>query len=57
MPISTADPTSAWKAFTSSGFDLKQTAVTKPKLLVQDNIKQRNEKLHLGDVLLTGFKL
>jgi hypothetical protein len=52
MTISTADPTSAWKAFTSSGFDLIQTTVTKPKLLNNDNIQQRNEKLQPGDVLL-----
>jgi hypothetical protein len=52
MTISTADPTSAWKPFTSSGFDLIQTTVTKPKLFVQDNIKQRNEKLQLGDVFI-----
>ena len=53
MMISTADPTSAWKAFTSSGFDLiiQTTLVTKPKLLVQDNIKQRNKKLQPGDLL------
>ena len=51
--ISTAYPTSAWKAFTSSGFDLiiQTTVVTKPKLLAQDNIKQRNKKLQPGDLL------
>jgi hypothetical protein len=52
MTISTVDPTSAWRAFTSSGFDLIQTTVTKPKLLNNDNIQQRNEKLQPGDVLL-----
>lgn len=50
MTISTADPTSAWRAFTSSGFDLIQNSRTKPELL-PDNTK-RNKKLKGGDVLL-----
>lgn len=50
MTISTADPTSAWRAFTGPGFDLIQSTRTKPTLLT-DPIS-RNRKLQSGDVLL-----
>lgn len=50
MTVSTGDPTSAWRAFTSPGFDLIQSSVTKPKLLTDKKI--RNQRLQGGDVLL-----
>ena len=50
LTISTADPTSAWRAFTGPGFDLIQSSRTQPRLL-QDT-KLRNEKIQAGDVLL-----
>jgi hypothetical protein len=52
MTISTADPTSAWRAFTGSGFDLIQSSLSKPELLVPDNVAIRNQKIQPGDVLL-----
>ncbi|KAL3775877.1 hypothetical protein HJC23_000536 [Cyclotella cryptica] len=54
MTISTADPTSAWRAFTGTGFDLIQSSRTKPELL--KNEKKRNNKLKGGDVLLVWHK-
>eukprot|EP00584_Thalassiosira_punctigera_P013266 CAMPEP_0172566186 /NCGR_PEP_ID=MMETSP1067-20121228/110929_1 /TAXON_ID=265564 ORGANISM="Thalassiosira punctigera, Strain Tpunct2005C2" /NCGR_SAMPLE_ID=MMETSP1067 /ASSEMBLY_ACC=CAM_ASM_000444 /LENGTH=411 /DNA_ID=CAMNT_0013357233 /DNA_START=11 /DNA_END=1246 /DNA_ORIENTATION=- len=50
MTVSTADPTSAWRAFTGPGFDLIQSSMTKPKLLADKNL--RNRRLQGGDVLL-----
>jgi len=50
MTVSTADPTSAWRAFTGPGFDLIQSTLTKPNLLKDQ--KLRNRKLQAGDVLL-----
>lgn len=50
MTISTADPTSAWGAFTSPGFDLIQSSRTSPKLLTDSSL--RNKKTKGGDVLL-----
>jgi hypothetical protein len=50
MTVSTADPSSAWKAFTGPGFDLIQSSLTKPQLLKDK--KLRNKKLQGGDVLL-----
>ena len=50
MTISTADPTSAWRAFTGPGFDLIQSSRTKPKLLTDKEM--RNAKTKPGDVLL-----
>ena len=44
MTISTADPTSAWRAFTGPGFDLVQSSLSKPKLLEPSKIPQRNAK-------------
>lgn len=52
ITISTADPTSAWRAFTGPGFDLIQSSRTKPKLLTKDAVSLRNQKLKAGDVLL-----
>ncbi|KAG7347247.1 hypothetical protein IV203_030614 [Nitzschia inconspicua] len=52
MTISTADPTSAWRAFTGPSFDLIQSSETKPALLKLDNIRERNKKIQPGDVLL-----
>ncbi|KAL7490299.1 hypothetical protein ACHAW6_016076 [Cyclotella cf. meneghiniana] len=54
MTISTADPTSAWRAFTGTGFDLIQSSRTKPELLKDE--KKRNKKLKGGDVLLVWHK-
>lgn len=50
MTISTADPTSAWEAFTGSGFDLVQSSRTEPRLMTDH--KLRNRKIKGGDVLL-----
>eukprot|EP00977_Amphora_coffeiformis_P000954 scaffold202_cov180-Amphora_coffeaeformis.AAC.6 len=50
LTISTADPTSAWRAFTSPGFDLIQSSRTQPRIL-QDMVI-RNQKIQAGDVLL-----
>ena len=50
LTISTADPTSAWRAFTSTGFDLIQSTRTQPDLLT-DKAK-RIQKIQGGDVLL-----
>ena len=50
MTISTADPTSAWRAFTGPGFDLVQSSQTQPKLLTDKSL--RNRKTKGGDVLL-----
>lgn len=50
ISISTADPTSAWRAFTGPGFDLIQSSMTKSTLLTDK--KLRNKKLQGGDVLL-----
>lgn len=50
MTVSTADPTSAWRAFTGPGFDLVQSSLTKPQLL--KDAKLRNRRLQGGDVLL-----
>ena len=50
MTISTADPTSAWRAFTSPGFDMIQSSRTQP-ILLQD-MDVRNQKIQAGDVLL-----
>ena len=50
MTVSTADPTSAWRAFTSPGFDLIQSSMTKPQIL--DDKKLRNKKLQGGDCLI-----
>ena len=50
MTISTADPTSAWRAFTGPGFDLIQSSRTKPEIL--RDASKRNRKLRGGDVLL-----
>jgi hypothetical protein len=52
MTVSTADPTSAWRAFTGPGFDLVQSSQTKPELLDPQNVALRNKKLQPGDVLL-----
>jgi hypothetical protein len=52
MTISTADPTSAWRAFTGLGFDLIQTSRSQPKLLELDQRELRNAELKGGDVLL-----
>lgn len=52
MTISTADPTSAWRAFTGPGFDLIQSSQTNAPLLKPDNVSLRNQKLRPGDVLL-----
>mmetsp|Transcript_29101 Transcript_29101/g.60655 ORF Transcript_29101/g.60655 Transcript_29101/m.60655 type:complete len:416 (-) Transcript_29101:263-1510(-) len=50
MTVSTADPTSAWRALTGPGFDLIQSSLTKPKLI--SDKKLRNQRLQSGDVLL-----
>jgi len=50
MTISTADSTSAWRAFTGPGFDLIQSSRTEPRLLTDE--KLRNKKIKSGDVLL-----
>jgi hypothetical protein len=50
MTISTADPTSAWRAFTGPGFDLIQSSRTRPDLL--HDAALRNKKIKAGDVLL-----
>ena len=50
MTISTADPTSAWRAFTGPGFDLIQSSRTKPNLITDKEL--RNRKTKPGDVLL-----
>ncbi len=50
MTVSTADPSSAWKAFTGPGFDLIQSSRTRPELLTDKGL--RNHKLQGGDVLL-----
>jgi hypothetical protein len=50
MTISTADPTSAWRAFTGPGFDLIQSSQTNPNLL--SNTEERTKKIQGGDVLL-----
>jgi len=50
ITISTADPTSAWRAFTGPGFDLIQSSRTKPKILTDKQV--RNKKIQGGDVLL-----
>lgn len=50
MTISTADPTSAWRAFTGPGFDLIQSSRTQPALLTDRAL--RNKKSQAGDVLL-----
>ena len=50
MTVSTGDPTSAWRAFTSPGFDLIQSSLTKPRLLTDTRL--RNGRLQAGDVLL-----
>jgi hypothetical protein len=52
MTISTADPTSAWRAFTGPGFDLVQSTMSKPELLESKNVALRNDKVRPGDVLL-----
>lgn len=54
LTISTADPTSAWRAFTGPSFDLIQSSRAKPKLL-EDPVL-RNKKLKGGDVLLIWHK-
>ena len=50
ITISTADPTSAWTAFTGPGFDLIQSSRVQPELL--KDFEKRNQKLKSGDVLL-----
>lgn len=50
ITISTADPTSAWRAFTGPGFDLIQSSRTTPKILTDKQV--RNKKVQGGDVLL-----
>ena len=50
LTISTADPTSAWRALTGPGFDLIQSSRTQPRIL-QDMVI-RNQKIQAGDVLL-----
>lgn len=50
MTISTADPTSAWRAFSGPNFDLIQTSLTQPKLL--SDAELRNRDVQAGDVLL-----
>ena len=50
LTISTADPTSAWREFTGPGFDLIQSSRTQPKLLIDEEL--RNKKTKGGDVLL-----
>jgi hypothetical protein len=50
VTVSTADSSSAWKAFTSPGLDLIQSSRTNPEL-VTDKV-MRNKKLQGGDVLL-----
>jgi hypothetical protein len=52
LTISTADPTSAWREFTSPAFDLIQSSRTQPKLLTLSETQFRNRKLKSGDVLL-----
>jgi len=52
MTVSTADPTSAWRAFTGRGFDLIQSSKANPTLLSKDQQLVRNRKLQAGDVLL-----
>jgi hypothetical protein len=53
ITISTADPTSAWREFTSPAFDLIQSSRTlPPKLLTLSETQYRNRKLRSGDVLL-----
>lgn len=52
MTISTADPTSAWRAFTGPGFDLVQSSASKPQILEEKNVNLRNKKIQPGDVLL-----
>jgi hypothetical protein len=55
MTISTADPTSAWRAFTGPGFDLIQSSRTQPKLLTDKMV--RNRKLRGGDALLLWHEI
>lgn len=55
MTVSTADPASAWRAFTGPGFDLIQSSLTQPRLL-SDKIL-RNKKLQAGDVLLLWHQI
>jgi hypothetical protein len=52
ITISSADPTSAWREFTSPAFDLIQSSRTQPKLLTLSERQYRNKKLRGGDVLL-----
>lgn len=55
MTVSTADPSSAWRAFTGPGFDRIQSTLTQPKLLTNRDI--RNKKLQGGDVLLLWHQI
>lgn len=50
LTISTADPTSAWRAFTGPGFDLIQSSRSQPKLMTDSDV--RNKNIQGGDVLL-----
>lgn len=56
MTISTADPDSAWRAFTGPGFDMIQSTRTRSKLLT-DGPNVRNRRLQSGDVLLLWHQI
>ena len=57
MTVSTADSTSAWRAFTGRGFDSIQSSKSNPTLLSPDQKLVRNRKLQPGDVLLIWHEL
>jgi hypothetical protein len=57
MTVSTADPTSAWRAFTGRGFDLLQSSRADETLLLPDQKLVRNRKLQAGDVLLIWHQI
>jgi len=57
MTVSTADPTSAWRAFTGRGFDLIQSSRREPELLNAANARGRNRKIRGGDALLIWHEI